>query len=79
MLGLLGVVYVIALVVVVKDRRDARQLRRGTDLSALPADDQPPATAPRQPVPTSWVGIYVEEGIAAINDFLARRDHGSTP
>lgn len=77
MLALLGLVYLIALGVVVKDKYDARRLRRAVDVSALPAEDRPPATAPQQPVPTNWVGIYVEEGLTAISEFLSRRDQGS--
>ena len=77
MLVLLGLVYVVALGVVVKEKYDDRRLRRTVDLSALPAEDRPPATAPKQPVPTNWVGLYVEEGITAISEFLSRRDQGS--
>ena len=79
MLALLGLVYVIALGVVVKEKYDARRLRRAVDVGALlPADDRPPATAPKQVVPASWVGLYVEEGLTAISEFLSRRDQGST-
>lgn len=77
MLGLLGVAYVVVLVVVLRDRRDSRREQAMVALAHLPEADRPPVTAPTAPLPNSWVGVYVEDGIAALSDFLAERGRDS--
>ena len=77
MLGLLGVAYIVALIVVLRDRRDSRRELDTLALTHLPEADRPPVTAPTAPLPNSWVGIYVEDGIAALSDFLAERGRDS--